>query len=301
MDTIAPRAELDLYGAASDRGGWHHGARFAAAALAEHGMVEWLAERGVAARWRDTVGSGLAPGQGSALDAVARLCGKLAARVEQSVTRGRRFVVFGGDHSCAIGTWSGAHNGLPVDARLGLVWFDAHMDAHTPATTPSGRLHGMPLAVLMGHGPEELTRIARRGPALEPRNLCLVGVRSYEAGEAALLEKLGVRVFMMDEVRKRGLEPVTEEALSIARRGVDGIGISVDLDVLDPAEAPGVGSRVAGGLTGTELARALKLLHGAPDLLGIELAEYNPLLDRAFKTEDQLRHLLAAALTNGAR
>jgi hypothetical protein len=94
MDTIAPRAELDLYGAASDRGGWHHGARFAAAALAEHGMVEWLAERGVAARWRGTVGSGLGPEQGTALDAVTRLCGKLATRVEQSVARGRRFVVF---------------------------------------------------------------------------------------------------------------------------------------------------------------------------------------------------------------
>jgi arginase len=264
-------------------------------------MVDWLAERGIAARWRDTVGSGLAPEQGTALDAVARLCRKLAARVEQSVARGRRFVVFGGDHSCAIGTWSGAHNGLPIDARLGLVWFDAHMDAHTPATTPSGRLHGMPLAVLMGHGPEELTGIARRGPALLPRNLCLVGVRSYEAGEAALLEKLGVRVIMMDEVRRRGLPSVTEEALAIARRGTEGFGISVDLDVLDPTEAPGVGSRVAGGMQGEDLARALKLLHGAPDLLGIELAEYNPLLDRTFKTEDQLRHLLAAALTNGAQ
>jgi arginase len=301
MDTIAPGMELDLYGAASDRGGWHHGARYAAAALAEHGMVDWLAERGVSATWRDTVGSGLAPEQGTALDAVARLCNRLATRVEHSVAHGRKFVVFGGDHSCAIGTWSGAHNGLPLDARLGLIWFDAHMDAHTPATTPSGRLHGMPLACLMGHGPEELTRIARRGPALLPHNLCLIGVRSYEEGERALLSRLGVRVIMMDEVRRRGLSAVTKEALAIARRDTGGIGISVDLDVLDPNEAPGVGSRVAGGLEGMELAQALKLVHGAPDLLGIELAEYNPLLDRTFKTEDQLRHLLAAALTNGAR
>jgi arginase len=301
MDTITPGMELDLYGAASDRGGWHHGARFAAASLAEHGMVDWLAERGLAARWRDTIGSGLAPEQGTALDAVKRLCTKLATRIERSVAQRRKFVVFGGDHSCAIGTWSGAHNGLPVDARLGLIWFDAHMDAHTPATTPSGRLHGMPLACLLGHGPEELTRIARRGPALLPHNLCLIGVRSYEDGEQALLSRLGVRVIMMDEVRKHGLKAVAGEALAIARRGTEGFGISVDLDVLDPDEAPGVGSRVAGGLTGAELATALKLVHEAPDLLGIEIAEYNPLLDRAFKTEDQLRHLLAAALTNGVR
>jgi arginase len=301
MDTIARSTGLDLYGAASDRGGWHHGARFAAAALAEHGMADWLAERGVAAKWRDMVGSGLAPDQGTALDAVKRLCGKLAARVERSVAQQRKFVVFGGDHSCAVGTWSGAHNGLPIDARLGLIWFDAHMDAHTPATTPSGRLHGMPLACLLGHGPDELTRIARRGPALLPYNLCLIGVRSYEDGEQALLSRLGVRVVMMDEARKHGLKEATEEALAIARRGTEGFGISIDLDVLDPEEAPGVGSRVAGGPTGAELAAALELVHGAPDLLGIELAEYNPLLDRAFKTEDRLRLLLAAALTNGVR
>lgn len=300
MDAVAARNELDLYGAASDRGGWHHGARYAAAALAEHGMVDWLTEHGIAAHWRDTVGSGLAPDQGTALEAVAALCNRLAGRVEASVAQGRKFVVFGGDHSCAIGTWSGAHNGLPIDARLGLIWYDAHMDAHTPATTPSGRLHGMPLACLMGHGPRELTEIARRGPGLLPHNLCLIGVRSYEDGERALLGHLGVRVIQMDEVRRHGLRAATEEALAIARRGTDGFGISIDLDVLDPADAPGVGSRVAGGLGGDELAQALAVVGGAPDLLGLELAEYNPVLDRNFRTEDQVRRLLAATL-NGTR
>jgi arginase family enzyme len=154
----------------------------------------------------------------------------------------------------------------------------------------------MPLACLMGHGPAELTGLARHAPALRPANLCLIGVRSYEPGESALLAQLGVRVIHMDELRRIGLKAATAEALAIARRGTAGFGVSIDMDVLDPVEAPGVGSPSTGGLRGAELADALRLVRGADDLVGLEIAEYDPTLDEGFKTEAQLRRLLAAAV-----
>ena len=292
MDAIAPTNSIALIGAAGDRGGKHIGSRFAAASLAEHGLVPWLAEHGIAADWRDMIPAG----DGDQLPSVAALCRRLAERTRRCVSAGHRFVVLGGDHSCAIGTWSGARDGLAERGPLGLIWYDAHMDAHTPETSESGRIHGMPLAVLMGHGVPELTGIARHGPALRPENLCLVGVRSYEPGEQGLLQRLGVRVIDMTELKRIGLRAATEEALAIARRGTAGFGISIDMDALDPAEAPGVGSPVAGGLRGAALADALRLAHGDERLLGIEIAEYDPMLDDHWRTEDQLRRLLAAAV-----
>jgi len=296
MDAIAPMTRIDLIGAAGDRGGKHLGTRFAPAALDEHGLLPWLAEQGVAAEWRDMVPAG----GGDALQSVVALCRRLAKQTQASVAAGHRFAVVGGDHSCALGTWSGARDGLGEKGPLGLIWYDAHMDAHTPETTPSGRLHGMPLAGLMGYGRKELIAIGRHAPALDPKHLCLVGVRSYEDGERALLDRLGVRVIHMDEVRRIGLRAATEEALAIARRDTAGFGVSIDMDVLDPTEAPGVGSRVAGGLAGAELADALRLAHGVDDLLGFEIAEYDPTLDVRFRTAHQVRRLLAAAFGRDA-
>jgi len=296
---LSTKTILDLYGAESDRGGWHRGARFAPAALVEHGIVPWLAGRGLEPRWRETVAS--APDAEDAAAAVASLCRQLAAGIEKSVRARRSFAVFGGDHSCAIGTWSGARDGLGENGPLGLVWFDAHMDSHTPETTPSGRVHGMPLACLMGYGAKALTEIAKHRPPLSPRHVCLVGVRSFEAGEKALLDRLGVRVIHMDEVRTKGVAAATTEALAIARRGTAGFGVSVDLDVLDPEEAPGVGSRVDGGMRGRDLAAALRPLCGMSDFLGLEVAEYNPVFDHHGTTARQVRRLVAAAFLEGDR
>lgn len=297
MDNIAPTTSIALIGAAGDRGGKHIGSRFAAASLAEHGLVPWLAEHGIVADWRDMI----AAGDGDQLQSVAALCRRLAERTRRSVAAGHRFGVLGGDHSCAIGTWSGARDGLADRGPLGLIWYDAHMDAHTPETTESGRIHGMPLAALMGYGRPELTGIARHTPALHPEHLCLIGVRSYEPGEHGLLEQLGVRVIKMDELKLIGLHAATEEALAIARRGTAGFGISIDMDALDPTEAPGVGSPVAGGLSGAALADALRLARGEARLLGIEIAEYDPTLDDHWRTEDQLRRLLVAAIGGNDR
>jgi arginase len=224
--------------------------------------------------------------QDSPLHAVAALGERLAAEVETVLRAGHFPLVVGGDHSCAIGTWGGVHRVLADRGPLGLIWIDAHMDSHTFATTPSGQIHGMPLAALLGHGDAALTAIDGAEAKLRPEHVCLVGVRSYEAGEAALLQRLGVRVFDMDEIRRRGLAAVFEEALAIVRRGTAGFGVSVDLDALDPAEEPGVGTPVAGGLRRAELAEALSHLRGDPAFVAMEIVEYNPRRDRGHATAD---------------
>ena len=228
------------------------------------------------------------------LHAVAALSARLAAEVKAVLSAGNFPLVVGGDHSCAIGTWSGVHRVLADRGPLGLIWIDAHMDSHTFATTPSGQIHGMPLAALLGHGETALTSIEGAEAKLRPEHVCLIGVRSYEAGEAALLHRLGVRVFEMDEVRRRGLADVFDEALAIVRQGTAGFGVSVDLDALDPAEEPGVGTPVPGGLRRAELSAALSHLRGDPGFVAMEIVEYNPRRDRGHATADAAGALVGA-------
>lgn len=228
------------------------------------------------------------------LHAVAALGARLAAAVEQALRDGHFPLVVGGDHSCAIGTWSGVHRMLATRGPLGLIWIDAHMDSHTFATTESGQIHGMPLAALLGHGDAALTSIEGAEAKLLPEHVCLIGVRSFEAGEAALLHRLGVRVFGMDEVRERGLATVFAEALAIVRRGTAGFGVSIDLDALDPAEEPGVGTPVPGGLSRAELAAALAGLRNDAAFVAMEIVEYNPRRDRRHLTADAAGALLDA-------
>jgi arginase len=228
------------------------------------------------------------------LHAVAVLGVRLAAEVEAVLKAGNFPLVVGGDHSCAIGTWSGVHRALADRGPLGLIWIDAHMDSHTFATTPSGQIHGMPLAALLGHGEAALTAIDGPEAKLLPEHVCLIGVRSYEAGEAALLHRLGVRVFDMDEVRRRGLAAVFDAALAIVRHGTMGFGVSVDLDALDPEEEPGVTTPVPGGLCRADLAAALSHLRGDPAFVAMEIVEYNPRRDRGRATADAAGALLDA-------
>jgi arginase len=234
--------------------------------------------------------------QDTPLHAVRALDERLAAEMESVLQAGNFPLVVGGDHSCAIGTWSGVHRVLADRGPIGLIWIDAHMDSHTFATTPSGQIHGMPLAVLLGHGEAALTSIDGAEAKLLPEHVCLIGVRSYEAGEAALLHGLGVRVFEMDEVRRRGLAAVFDEALAIVRHGTAGFGVSVDLDALDPEEEPGVGTPVPGGLRRAELADALSRLRGDHTFVAMEIVEYNPRRDRGHATADAAGALAGAIM-----
>lgn len=186
--------------------------------------------------------------------------------------------MLGGDHSCAIGTWKGAAQAVAQQGAVGLVWLDAHLDAHTPATTPSGMIHGMPLAVLLGHGDARLVR-AGQSACIDARHLCLVGVRSFEVEESALLAGLGVRIIQMPEIDAKGLVATLREAIEIASGAPGGWGISIDLDVLDPLDAPGVGSPAPHGLEPQALIKALAGIAMTPGFLGAEMSEYNPELD----------------------
>ena len=230
---------------------------------------------------------------------------RLAKAVSECMEQSQRFVVIGGDHSTAIGTWNGACKGLhrrgPMDPRghvpMGLLWIDAHMDAHTTTTTPSGRVHGMPVATLLGEGDPALEFFGQGQPAcVRPEHLCMVGVRSYEPEEAALLRRLGVQIYFIEEVQRRGLAAVMREALEHVAARTAGFGIALDLDSIDPEEAPAVTTPVSLGLSPGALLPALRQACRDPRFIGMEIVEFNPPAEREQRTAQLVEQLVVAAL-----
>jgi arginase len=230
------------------------------------------------------------------LDAVACVSQWLAQTTRRLAEGGSRPLVIGGDHSCAVGTWSGVSRATQRSGPLGLVWIDAHMDMHTPETTHSGAINGMPLAALLGYGSPRLTRIAGDRRALEPHHVCLVGTRSFEPEEMVFAKRHGVRVIDMDEVARRGIADVLAEAHAIATKGTAGYGLSLDLDAFDPTEAPGVGTPAPGGIRAREFLDAWSGLTANPACRAIEFVEFNPHRDEGDKTVRLLGTLVAAAV-----
>ncbi|MEI6628994.1 MAG: arginase [Alphaproteobacteria bacterium] len=186
-------------------------------------------------------------------------------------------LIFGGDHSIAIGTWKGIKAAFPNE-DIGLIWIDAHMDAHTPNTSPSLNFHGMPLAVLLGYGDPSLTNLKFIGPAIKAKHTFLIGTRSYEEDEALLLKYLGVKIYHIKEVKSRGFHTVFNEALSLLSD--QKFGISIDVDGFDPQEAPGTGMPVSYGLKIKEVITSLHGIFNNPSFIGLEIVEYNPYKDR---------------------
>lgn len=221
-------------------------------------------------------------------------CARVSDAVQQVITGHGFPIVIGGDHSCAIGTWSGVHRATRHEGAIGLIWLDAHMDAHMPQTSHSGQLHGMPLACLMGFGDPSLAQLGGDTQSIHPHHVCLLGVRSFEAEEQALLQHLGVRVITMDEIRANGFAAAWNVAVAIASRGTCGFGLSIDLDGIDPSDAPGVGSPVAQGIRADELLPALQALRESRQLLALEITEYNPYLDQHNATGALLARLISA-------
>lgn len=230
----------------------------------------------------------------AAIPVLAEINSYLAQNTFTAVEEKQPFITIGGDHSCAIGTWSGVAAALQNQGDLGLIWFDAHMDSHTPDTTPSNNVHGMPVACLLGHGDAALTQILTAHAKIKPENLCLIGVRSFESGEKKLLEDLKVRIFYMDEIEQRGLDVVIEEAVAIVSQKTSGFGISFDLDAIDPHSAPGVGSPAPDGIQPKPLLKAINSIQNHPQLLGLEIAEYNPNLDIEAQTQKFALELINA-------
>lgn len=260
-----------------------------------YGLVSRLRQQGIPISWEDTVRPPV--NSDSAITAVQLFCTELSQVISRVITRGELFAVLGGDHSCAIGTWSGAAQVRQEAGPVGLIWIDAHMDAHLPETSPSGALHGMPVACLLGLGMPQLTTIAGYGPKLLPAHVVLIGVRSFEREEHQLLRQLGVKIFFMDEVRRRGFSQVFQEALERVQDGTAGFGISIDLDAIDPEEAPAVGSPVPRGIAKKELVAFLQQISSDSRFLGLEIAEYNPVLDEEQLTASLICELLASAFS----
>ncbi|HKM91026.1 MAG TPA: arginase, partial [Candidatus Acidoferrales bacterium] len=209
----------------------------------------------------------------------------LAQIVEKSLEDGMVPLVLGGDHSVAVGTVAGVTSYFrKKEKRVGLIWLDAHPDMNTPESSPSGNIHGMPLAAIAGYGPDELTQLAGPKPMVNPRNISLVGVRDIDARERKIIKESGVHVFTMRDLDERGMREVMAEALRFAQDESDGVCVSLDLDFVDPADAPGVGTPVRGGVTYREAHLAMEMIADTKSVVSLEIVEINPVIDQHNQT-----------------
>jgi arginase len=231
------------------------------------------------------------------LHAITETCTREAEQVIAALAAGETPLVLGGDHSIAVGTVSGvAEFYRRKEQKIGLIWMDAHADINTPQTSPSGNVHGMPVAALTGLGPDELKDIFGWSPKVAPENVVLVGLRDIDATEKANIRRAGItEVYTMRDIDERGLRTVMEEAVRAAGRGTAGYHISLDMDWIDPEDAPGVGTPVRGGATYREAHLAMEIIADDGRMLSFELVEVNPVIDEHNRTAD-----LAVELTSSA-
>jgi arginase len=214
------------------------------------------------------------------LEEIAAACKDTAEIVRKTLDEDWIPLVLGGDHSIAVGTAAGvAAHFRKESKRAGLIWLDAHGDTNTPESSPSGNVHGMPLAAIMGYGPEELVGLAGIQPMIEPRNVVLVGVRDLDSKERKLIKESGAHIFTMRDIDERGMREVMADALRFASDDTSGVAVSLDMDFVDPSDAPGVGTPVRGGVTYREAHLALEMIADAKALVSFELVEINPVID----------------------
>lgn len=218
----------------------------------------------------------------------------LANRVNDIIGEGNFPIVLGGDHSIAIGTLAGLADRYE---NLGVIWYDAHADLNTAETSPTGNIHGMPLAVSIGLGHEELVNIRDFAPKIKPENVVIIGARSVDPGERELIKEKGIKVFSMHEIDKLGMSEVMTQAIQyFVDRKVDGVHLSLDLDGLDPLYTPGVGTPVAGGISYRESHLAMEMLYASNMITSAEFVEVNPILDEKNKTADVAVGLMGSLL-----
>ena len=229
---------------------------------------------------------------------IAELCRDLANEVALTLRADEFPVVIGGDHSVAIGTWSGVARVL--GEPFGLLWIDAHLDSHTPETSYSGAIHGMPLACLLGRGDKRLLNIGLNGTQLSAAHTVVLGPRSYEPEEIEFLQRMGVRIIDSEEVLRRGFAPCLEEAIAIVSSAPAGFGVTLDLDAIDPQLAPGVGSPEPDGLVARDVLAAVRLISSLTGLKALEIVEYNPDRDRHGTTAGLISDLIGQILPRAA-
>jgi len=216
---------------------------------------------------------------------ITETCKWLAEMVDEAMDENEFPLVLGGDHSIAVGTVSGASKNLRARGeKLGLIWIDAHTDMNTPSSTPSGNVHGMPLACCIGLGPTELSQIFDYSPKVDPGNVALVGIRSVDQHERDIVQRSGVHAFTMRDIDERGMRSVIEQAIEVASAGTAGFHVSLDMDAVDPDEAPGVGTPVQGGITYREAHLAMEIMSDTGRVTSMEVVEVNPVIDEANRT-----------------
>ncbi len=231
------------------------------------------------------------------LSQIAETCTRTADAVVKTLEDGMTPLLLGGDHSLAAGSISGVSRFYRrQNQKIGVVWIDAHSDINTPETSPSGNVHGMPLAALLGLGPELLGNIYGYAPKIDPENTVLVGVRDIDAAERANIRRAGIaEVYTMRDIDERGMRSVMEDALRAAGRGTAGYHVSLDMDWIDPEDAPGVGTPVRGGATYREAHLAMEIIADHGRLLSFEIVEVNPVIDEHNRTADLAVQLACSA------
>ena len=285
------QSRISILGAPLDLGAGRRGVDMGPSALRLAGLNAKLSSLGyevadlgnVAVAQQESTPSGAE--NAKYLPQIAKTCASLAAMVENVVRAGNFPLVLGGDHSIAVGTASGVgHVFHDRGEKMGLIWIDAHADMNTPESSPSGNVHGMPLACCLGRGPKELTDIFGYSPKVQGRNAVLIGIRDVDAREREGVRASGLTAFTMRDIDEHGLRNVMEQAIARATDGTAGFHLSLDMDSVDPDEAPGVGTPVRGGMTYREAHLAMEMICDCTGMLSMEVVEVNPVLDEANRT-----------------
>jgi arginase len=296
-------SHIAIIGAPMDLGAGRRGVDMGPSALRVAGLNEKLVKLGYGVR---DLGNVLVDQPETApeghpkaryLPQIAHTCGRLAEMVEQASSDSSMPLVLGGDHSIAVGTVAGVSCRVRKQGRkLGLIWIDAHADMNTPDSSPSGNVHGMPLACIIGQGPAELAALGGHVPMVEPANVAIVGLRSVDDIERLNVRGAGVHPFTMRDIDERGLRAVIEQAIAHATGGTGGFHLSLDMDAIDPSEAPGVGTPVQGGITYREAHLAMELICDSGLMASMEVVEVNPVMDIANRTALLAVELVTSAL-----
>lgn len=293
---------IEIHGVPMDLGANLRGVDMGPSALRIAGIAEALQALGYDVVDNDTLSIrsrvALSRDETSAkyLDAVVEVCTRLHDVAKRAKAEGTIPLFLGGDHSIAIGTVAGvASHFRDRSERVGLIWFDAHTDMNTPDTSPTGNIHGMPLAALLGMGPERLTNIGGWHGKVRPENVFVIGARDVDVGEKRNVQKSGIRVFSMKEVDALGMREVTRQAIEGASRGTSGIHVSFDIDGLDPDFAPGVGTPVRGGINYREAHLFMELVADTGRMVSMDVVELNPIHDVKNSTAELVVHLVQSA------
>lgn len=299
---LVPRT-IRLIGVPLDLGASRRGVDMGPSALRIAGITQMLHTLGctvhdvgnVPVPQRET----LPPDTGPAheLSAITEVCRKLADRTADAIRDGEFPLVMGGDHSLGAGSVAGVATAYAERGeRIGLIWLDAHADINTPESSLSGNVHGMPVAHLLGEGDPTMAGIAKPGPAIRAENLVYVGLRDLDVAEVDSINAKGILAFTMRDIDERGLVSVMREAIARASNGTAGIYVSCDADWVDPFEAPGVGTPVKGGATYREAHLAMEMLSDSAKMVGMDIVEVNPVLDRVNRSAELMVGLVASAL-----